>query len=83
MDIAGYSYESEGRFTHGDDTIIPEQQSIIDIDGNAILLPKYTDRKITIIVESNHYPGRFATASYSDITFSSYGNIDVTLTNNP
>ncbi|MDR0864120.1 MAG: hypothetical protein LBO74_04200 [Candidatus Symbiothrix sp.] len=83
MDIAGYSYEDEGRFIHRGDTILPQQKSTIDIDGNAILFPTYTDRKITIVVESYHYPGRLATASYSDITFPTYGNIDVTLTTNP
>jgi hypothetical protein len=82
-DIMAYTYESEGNFTHRGDTVLPEQQSTIDIEGNAILFPKYTDRKITIIVESNHYPGRLTTASYSPDSFTLYGNIFWTILNNP
>jgi hypothetical protein len=81
--LIGYMYNGDGSLTDRKDgsTILPDQQTITDAEGNAVLISKYLDRMFTLVVESNYYPGRLGSVCYDEIEVSSFeGDINFTVT---
>ena len=64
LDLMGYAYEGSGHFVKGDSVILPDQTTEVDDEGSANIYPMYTDKKITIIVDSNFYKERQVSSSY-------------------
>ncbi len=44
----------------------PQQVFEIDEDGCITIVPKYVDKPILLIIESNHYSGKLSSMSYPD-----------------
>lgn len=49
---------------HGEIVISPDEVFEIDEDGCITIFPKYEDKQILLIIESNHYSGKLASMSY-------------------
>lgn len=63
--LAGYNYYREGVFKKREEIIMPEESYTANEDGIVTFTPKYDDKKITIVVESNYYQNRIAISSYN------------------
>lgn len=62
-DVILFDY-SEGVFSKDAIKIFPEQTAVIDRNGHALLSPKYEDRKVMILAESNYYKNHLLEVSY-------------------
>jgi len=80
-----YIYNWDGSITDKEtsNTIYADQEATIDYNGDAVLIPKYIDRLFSIIVESNHYPGRIGSAAYTERALSTYGDVRFTTIQSP
>lgn len=66
IDLIDYNYISDGKFIKNNHTIIPDQNHITDFEGIVRISPIYTDKKITVVVESNYYKNRLATSCFDN-----------------
>lgn len=64
MELAGSDYVAEGKFLKKNSVIIPEQSYSINTGGVIYIEPLYTDKKISIVIESHFYENRLLTISY-------------------
>ena len=80
-----YIYNWNGSITNKEtgSTIYADQQATIDYNGDAVLIPKYIDRLFTIVVESNHYPGRIGSTACTERDLSTYGDVRFTTIQSP
>lgn len=66
MDWLKYEYLSDGKFMNNDSIIAPIQQEFTNIKGIAQLYPFYSNKPISIVVESHYYKGRQALLTYEN-----------------
>ena len=64
IDFRNSTYQGNGKFIEKSSVIEPEQNYLVNLDGTIDIVPIYSDRKISVIVESNYYKGRLASSSY-------------------
>ena len=85
-DFANFSYQEAGRLKKWDDSIVlPDQSATIEANGKAIIQLEQTDKRFTILIESNYYK-RITLNSYSEMVYSyldSQENIVFTIVSNP
>lgn len=62
----GYIYQVGGKYVKDGVTINAEQTATIDSDGNATINAKYTNRPLTVVVDSKHFSGRYSEYFYSN-----------------
>lgn len=73
-DFLHYKYEGEGILTKkdsvfgGDPIIKPDQIGQVDDTGSCIIKPKYTDKIVTVIIESHMYSPQIKWVDYPSIS---------------
>lgn len=72
-------YEGNGKFVRSGKILLPDQTAMIGEKGYAVVPNIYTDKYVTIIVESNHYPGRLSVSNFT----TSFHPIRYKIINNP
>lgn len=60
----GYVYQVGGKYVKNGVTISPDQTATIDKDGNATINAKFTNRPLTIVIDSKHFSGRYVEYHY-------------------
>ncbi|MBF0576615.1 hypothetical protein [Dysgonomonas sp. GY617] len=63
----GYTYQGNGNYAKGTTSITiiePAQTATIDKDGNVVIDQKFKDRKLTIVIESKYYQGKYTELYY-------------------
>lgn len=64
----GYTYQVGGKYVKNGISINADQSATIDNDGNAVINAKYTNRPLTVVVDSKHFTGRYSEYYYSNLT---------------
>lgn len=60
----GYKYKLGGTYTVGNNTLSADQTGVAGADGYVTLPQKFPNRKLTVVVESAHYPGQYTEHFY-------------------
>jgi hypothetical protein len=81
----GYTNNWNGSITDKEtgNTIQADQEATIGHNGDALLIPIYLDQMFTLVIESNHYPGRIGSAAYTGRDLFTYGDIKFTAIQTP
>ena len=66
IDLSNSSYAGNGKFFRNNSSITPDQSYDINSEGIVNITLTYTNKKISVIVESNYYKNRLASSSFEN-----------------
>lgn len=63
----GYIYQVGGKYVKDGVTINADQTATIDNNGNTTINARYTNRPLTVVVDSKYFTGRYSEYFYSNL----------------